>query len=127
MDDPQQLRTRLRQMKMGVQDAAHTLRRSRAELEVARDRLADLEDRHWALLSLYDADKAFQEVVETFREFEESERLETRLEDSESSESDNVISDETKDVADGNVDETNVDTKTLQATEKKSTRDSEAQ
>lgn len=113
-------------MKMGVQDAAHTLRRSRAELEVARDRLADLEDRHWALLSLYDADKAFQEVVETFREFEESERLETRLEDSETSESDNGISDETKDIADGNVDETNVDTKTLQATEKKPPRDSEA-
>lgn len=70
---------------MGVQDAAHDLRRSRAELEVARDRLARLEDSNWALQSLYDADKAFQEVVETFREFEESERLETRIpQDSES-------------------------------------------
>jgi hypothetical protein len=36
--------------------------------------------------------------------------------------------DETKDsIADGNVDETNVDTKTVQATEKRPARDSEAQ
>lgn len=77
LDDPDQIRSSLRQMKMQVQDAALNLRRCRAELEVARDRLADLQDRNWALLSLYDADKAFQEVVETFREFEESERLET--------------------------------------------------
>lgn len=72
-------------MKMAVEDAARDLRRAKAELEVARERLADLEDQNWALLSLYDADKAFQEVVETFREFEESERLESRLavEDSE--------------------------------------------
>jgi hypothetical protein len=68
-------------MQMDIQDAAHSLRRAKAELEVARDRLADLEDRHWALLSMYDADKAFQEVVETFREFEESERLSIRLQD----------------------------------------------
>lgn len=79
IDDPSRVRSRLRQMKMGIQDAAHTLRRTKAELEVARERLADLEDRNWALLSLYDADKAFREVVETFREFEESERLDTRL------------------------------------------------
>lgn len=81
MDDGQQIRSRLRQMKLGVQDAAHRLRRCRAELQVARDRLADLEDHNWALLSLYDADKAFQEVVETFREFEESEQIETHLDD----------------------------------------------
>ena len=83
IDDPRRVRSRLRQMQTGIQDAARTLRRSRAELEVARDRLADLEDRNWALLSLYDADKAFQEVVETFREFEESERLGTRLDEEE--------------------------------------------
>ena len=68
-------------MQKGIQDAAHGLRRFKAELEVARDRLADVEDRHWALLTMYDADKAFQEVVETFREFEESERLSIRLQD----------------------------------------------
>lgn len=73
---------------MGVQDAALGFRRAKAELEVARDRLADMEDRHWALLSLYDADKAFQEVVETFREFEESERLSIRLQDSQGANAD---------------------------------------
>jgi hypothetical protein len=85
IDDIRQVRARLRQMKMAVEDAARDLRRAKAELEVARERLAELEDQNWALLSLYDADKAFQEVVETFREFEESERLESRLvvEDSE--------------------------------------------
>jgi hypothetical protein len=85
IDDIRQVRDRLRQMKMAVEDAARDLRRAKAELEVARERLADVEDQNWALLSLYDADKAFQEVVETFREFEESERLESRLtvEDSE--------------------------------------------
>lgn len=67
---------------MGVQDASLGLRRSKAELEVAHGRLAELEDRHWALLSLYDADKAFQEIVETFREFEDSERISIRLQDS---------------------------------------------
>ena len=83
-------------MQMGVQDAARSLRQARAELEVARDRLADLEDRNWAILSLYDADKAFQEVVETFREFEESERLESRLQDLESSDKDDINPDDTK-------------------------------
>jgi hypothetical protein len=81
-DDQQRIRSRLRQMQMGVQEAALGLRRSKAELEVARGRLADLDDRHWALLSLYDADKAFQEVAETFREFEESERISIRLQES---------------------------------------------
>jgi len=96
IDDPRQVRSRLRQMQMGIQDAARTLRRSRAELDVARDRLADLEDRNWALLSLYDADKAFQEVVETFREFEESERLETRIqEDSDARNVEDGISEKT--------------------------------
>lgn len=82
IDDKSRIRSRLRQMQMGVQDAALALRRAKAELDVARDRLVDLEDRHWALLSMYDADKAFQEVVETFREFEESERLSTKQWDS---------------------------------------------
>jgi hypothetical protein len=81
-DDKQRIRSRLRQMQLGVQDAALALRRTKAELEVVSGRLADLEDRHWALLSLYDADKAFQEVVESFREFEESERISIRLQDS---------------------------------------------
>ena len=94
IDDPRQVRARLRQMKMEVEDAARNVRRAKAELEVARERLADLEDQNWALLSLYDADKAFQEVVETFREFEESERLEARLvvEDSELGDTDIISS-----------------------------------
>lgn len=89
------IRSRLRQMQMGIRDAAHSLRRAKAELEVARDRLADLEDGHWALLSMYDADKAFQEVVETFREFEESERLSIRLQDLKELNADGAVPTET--------------------------------
>jgi hypothetical protein len=49
------------------------LRRARSEEEQAREDLADMEDRHWALLSRYDASKAFQEVIDTLKEFEAQE------------------------------------------------------
>ena len=68
-------------MQKGIQDAAHGLCHVKAELEVTWDWLADVEDRHWALLTMYDADKAFQEVVETFHEFEKSEHLSIQLQD----------------------------------------------
>ena len=41
IDDIRQVRARLRQMKMAVEDAARDLRRAKAELEVARERLAE--------------------------------------------------------------------------------------
>jgi hypothetical protein len=83
--DPRRIRVRLRQMQEEIDDASRVLRQAKAEEDLARDRLAALEDKHWALLSLYDADKAFQEVVDAFREFEESERGNTEDDDDDSS------------------------------------------
>jgi hypothetical protein len=44
---------------------------------------------------MYDADKAFQEVVETFREFEESECLSIRLQDLKELNADGAVPTET--------------------------------
>lgn len=80
-------RDRLNQIEMDVDDASMALRRTRAQATVAKERLSDLEERHWALLSLYDADKAFREVVETIQESERNQVSES------SSETDSVIED----------------------------------
>jgi len=54
------------------------LRQARNEEEQAKQEMENLEDRHWALLSLYDVDKASQEVVNAFEELYAGEPV-TRL------------------------------------------------
>lgn len=72
-EDPRRIRALLLQIELQLEDAARFLRRARNEEEQAREDLADMEDRHWALLSRYDASKAFQEVIDTLKEFEAQE------------------------------------------------------
>jgi DNA repair exonuclease SbcCD ATPase subunit len=66
-------RERLRQIELEIDDASISLRRARSQLELARDQLMELEERHWALLSLYNADQAEELVDEALEEFQELE------------------------------------------------------
>jgi hypothetical protein len=69
-EDPRRIRALLLQIELQLEDAARFLRRARSEEERAREDLAEMEDRHWALLSRYDASKASQEVIDTLKEFD---------------------------------------------------------
>jgi hypothetical protein len=71
--DPRSLQVRLRQIELEIDDAARALRRALALVQAARDEMNELEDRHWAVLSLFDADRAQEEIVDAFRELEEQE------------------------------------------------------
>ena len=48
-----------RQMNMMVEDAARSLRKARAEVDVAVEAMENLEDRHWVLLSQVASDEEF--------------------------------------------------------------------
>lgn len=61
-------RNRLRQILLDIEDAARDLRRAQKLEAIARDELAFLQDKHWALLSLYDVNKASQEISDAFKE-----------------------------------------------------------
>ena len=61
---------RLRQINLDLDDAGRTLRRSRTQVQLAKDRLEELQDRHWALLSFYDPDQAEEKVAEALAEFQ---------------------------------------------------------
>jgi hypothetical protein len=63
-------RERLRQIELDIDDASISLRRARSQVELARDQLMELEERHWALLSLYNADQAEELVDEALQEFQ---------------------------------------------------------
>lgn len=52
-------RDTLRQMNMMVEDAARSLRKARAERDMAIDAMEELEDRHWVLLSMVRGDEEF--------------------------------------------------------------------
>ena len=71
----------LRQFEAEVDDASMTLRRAKAQAAFARDQLSDLEAQHWALLSLYDANKAFNEVVQTIEELDNTDFGRPKLDD----------------------------------------------
>ena len=78
MEDPRRIRAQLLRIELKLEDATRFLRCARSEVQKARQDLEYLEDRHWALLSLYDADSAVQEIVETFEELKVDEPA-TRL------------------------------------------------
>jgi len=54
------LREKLRTINAGVNNAARALRRARAEVQFALNKVQELEDRHWALLSDFDAEEEFE-------------------------------------------------------------------
>ena len=67
------IQNRLRKIDRKVDDAARALRLAKTKLQRAQDDLSNLETRHWAVLSFYNADKAEQGVSEALRELEENE------------------------------------------------------
>lgn len=44
-----------------IEDASRNLRIARAEMDDASNRVRDLEERNWALLSEYEAGRSFEE------------------------------------------------------------------
>lgn len=66
-------RNMLRQILLDIEDAARDLRRAQKLEAIARDELRLLQDKHWAILSLYDVDKASQEISDAFNELSLSE------------------------------------------------------
>ena len=64
---------RLRQIELDIDDASRVLRRARSQVQLARDRLEDLKDRHWALLSFYNPNQAEQKVSEALNELQQVE------------------------------------------------------
>lgn len=71
--NPRRARERLRQIQLDIEDAARDLRRAQKEESFIRQRLEILQDKHWAVLSVYDADKASQVVDKTLSEFSQQE------------------------------------------------------
>lgn len=67
------LREDIRDLELDIDDAARALRKSRSQVQYAKDRLAELEDRHWAVLSLYDPVQAQEGVAQALQELEEKE------------------------------------------------------
>jgi hypothetical protein len=63
----------LRQIELDVDDASRALRRARSQVRLSRQSLEALEDRHWALLSIYNPDQAEEKVTEALNEFQELE------------------------------------------------------
>merc|ERR1712154_332257 len=61
-------RNMLRQILLDIEDTARELRRAQKLEAIARDELRLLQDKHWAILSLYDVDKASQEISDAFNE-----------------------------------------------------------
>lgn len=80
-----------------MDEASRVLRRARTQVGLAREELDRFRDRHWALLSFYDPDRAQEKVEEALNELQEVEpaaRLDETLKITEdiqieSSESDN--------------------------------------
>jgi hypothetical protein len=66
--NPRRARERLRHIQLDIEDAARDLRRAQNAEQQARERLEAVEDRHWAVLSLYDAEKASRDVDDSLAE-----------------------------------------------------------
>jgi hypothetical protein len=66
--NPQRARERMRYIQLDIEDAARDLRRAQKAEQHARERLEALQDKHWAVLSLYDAEKASRDVDDSLVE-----------------------------------------------------------
>jgi hypothetical protein len=64
---------RIRNIDLEIQDASRALRYAQSRLQMARDELAALERRHWAVLSFYNPVQVEEAVKDAIREFEENE------------------------------------------------------
>ena len=60
---------RLRQAELDIEDASRVLRRARTQVQLARDQLEDLEERHWALLGTYNPSQAGEKIAEALKVF----------------------------------------------------------
>ena len=72
-DDARKVQERLRDLDLDIDDAARAYRYAQLQLKAARDEMAEVEARHWAVLSFYSPSQAKNGIEEAFREFEESE------------------------------------------------------
>jgi hypothetical protein len=59
----------LRQTELEIDDAYRTFRRAKTRVNLARDELEELEDRHYAVLSFYDPDQASMLIGDALNEF----------------------------------------------------------
>jgi hypothetical protein len=82
--DIRKINERIRRMERRVDDAARALRYDQIQLEAAREYLADVEARHWALLRLYDPNRIENVVQEALRELEENEPAVRRIKEKKS-------------------------------------------
>jgi hypothetical protein len=71
--DPRVIQDKLRKIDRKVDDAGRALRYAQNVLQEIRDNLAELEARHWAVLSFYSPDLAEESVSDAIREFEQNE------------------------------------------------------
>jgi hypothetical protein len=60
---------RLQKIELEIDEASRTLRRARKRVDMARDELEELEDRHYAVLSYYNPDQASKLIGEALTEF----------------------------------------------------------
>ena len=65
-----------------IEEADRALRFATIRLEAAEEELSEIENRHWAVLSFYDAGKASEEIKAAFKEFNEANAVEFLAEDS---------------------------------------------
>eukprot|EP00977_Amphora_coffeiformis_P023963 scaffold14789_cov150-Amphora_coffeaeformis.AAC.1 len=72
-DDARKVQQMLRDLDLDIDDAARAYRYAQLQLKAARDEMAEVEARHWAVLSFYSPSQAKNGIEEAFREFEESE------------------------------------------------------
>jgi hypothetical protein len=71
--NPQRARERMRYIQLDIEDAARDLRRAQKAEQYARERLEALQDKHWAVLSLYDVEKASRDVDDSLAELSRQE------------------------------------------------------
>jgi len=71
--EERRLREEIRELDLEVEDAARALRKARSQVQFAQDRLSELENRHYAILSLYSPAQAEEGVAQAIRELEENE------------------------------------------------------
>jgi hypothetical protein len=62
---------RLRQTELEIDDACRALRSARKRVDIARDELEELQERHYAVLSFYNPDQASMLIGEALNEFSE--------------------------------------------------------
>lgn len=55
---------------MDIDDASRSLRRARSQVQIAREQLEELQERHWALLGYFDPDQASARISEVVKEFQ---------------------------------------------------------